>query len=81
MDMSGDFSEGDILMICSDGISDVLNDQDIRDIVIEHKQDEELKDCCIKIYEKAIEKGSSVFWKTSACPRIADATISFARLG
>ena len=58
MDMSGDFSEGDILMICSDGISDVLNDQDIRDIVIEHKQDEELKDCCIKIYEKAIEKGS-----------------------
>lgn len=58
MDMSGDFAEGDILIICSDGISDVLSDQDIKDIVLVHKQDEELNDCCKKIYENAIEKGS-----------------------
>lgn len=58
IDMSGDFSEGDILMICSDGISDVLNAQEIRDIIMEHKEDEELKDCCKKVYEMAIQKGS-----------------------
>lgn len=58
IDMSGEFSNGDILLICSDGISDVLSDQDIKDIIIEHKQDEDLKDCCINIYKKAIEKGS-----------------------
>lgn len=57
-DMTGDFSTGDIILICSDGISDVLSEQDMKNIILEHKQADALMDCCRKIYEKAIEKGS-----------------------
>lgn len=58
IDMSGDYLEGDILVICSDGISDVLSDSDIKNIIIEHKSDDDLKECCQHIYNEALQNGS-----------------------
>lgn len=58
IDMNADYIEGDILMICSDGISDVLNDLDIKNIIMEHKKDEDLRECCVHIFNRAIQEGS-----------------------
>lgn len=56
--IENDFANGDILMICSDGISDVLTNQDIQEIIYEHKDNNDLSDCCNALYSAAIEKGS-----------------------
>lgn len=58
IDNSGDYLAGDIIIICSDGISDVVTDSEIKEIVYNHKLDEDLKECCIQIVDKAIENGS-----------------------
>lgn len=53
-----DFEENDILMLCSDGISDVLTNREIREIILNHKEDPELGACCEAIYQQAICNGS-----------------------
>ena len=58
IDMSDDFVKGDIIMICSDGITDEIMDADIKEIILEHKNDLDLLECCRLIYRKAIENGS-----------------------
>ncbi len=57
-DMSDDFMEGDIIMICSDGISDEVLDQEFKEIIFEHKKDESLDICCAELMDKAIRNGS-----------------------
>lgn len=56
--LDGDFIQGDILAICSDGISDVLTNKDLQDLILQHKNDIDLTQCCENIYQKAIEQGS-----------------------
>ncbi|MCM1086643.1 MAG: SpoIIE family protein phosphatase [Muribaculaceae bacterium] len=58
VDMSDDFAENDIVMICSDGISDEVLDAELKEILLAHKQDESLLECCRLIAQKAVEKGS-----------------------
>lgn len=58
IDMSDDIEADDIIMICSDGVSDELEDADFKEILWEHSEDESLLECCRLIYQKAIEKGS-----------------------
>ena len=58
VDMSDDFADGDIIMVCSDGISDKVEDADFKEILLEHSQDEDLMECSRLIYQKAIDKGS-----------------------
>ncbi len=55
---SEDFLDGDILFMCSDGISDVLSTVELQDIIFEHKNDSELADCCSDIIAKAINNGA-----------------------
>jgi protein phosphatase len=57
-DLSGEFDYGDIIMICSDGISDVLTNKEIQTILYNHCDDSDLSDCCNEICEKAIANGS-----------------------
>ncbi len=45
-------------MICSDGVTDDVPESDFKEIIMEHKQDESLLECCDLIYKKAIERGS-----------------------
>ncbi len=58
MDMSEDFVPGDILMICSDGITDEVPDVEFKKIIMEHQKDESLLECCRLICEKATASGS-----------------------
>ena len=58
IDLSDDFVNGDIIMICSDGITDEVLDAELKEIILEHKQDQDLLECCNLIYNKSIEKGS-----------------------
>ena len=58
IDMDGDYSKGDILFLCSDGVCDVVTDNEIKDIISEHKADDDLNQCCNLIYDKAIKNGS-----------------------
>lgn len=58
IDMSDDFEDEDVILICSDGISDEMTDYDLKEILLEHSQDEDLLECCHLIYKRAIEKGS-----------------------
>lgn len=53
-----DFVAGDIIMICSDGISDELSDAEIKKILFEHNEDENLEAICNIIMNAAIENGS-----------------------
>lgn len=57
-EMDGDFSAEDIILICSDGLTDAVTDEEIEEIISEHKEDENLDQCCNRIYEKAIGNGS-----------------------
>lgn len=57
-DYSGEFEDGDIILICSDGISDVLTNKEIQSILYDHANDEELSECCIAICDKAIANGT-----------------------
>ena len=56
--LDDEFDVGDIIMICSDGICDVLTNKEIQAILALHKDDENLSECCDKICSKAIENGS-----------------------
>ena len=56
--LEDDFEEQDILMLCSDGISDVLSNREIGNIILEHKEDATLDACCEEIYQRAISNGS-----------------------
>ena len=58
IDMSDDFVKGDIIIICSDGITDEVYDSELKDILFTHKNDENLELCGNLICRKAIEKGS-----------------------
>ncbi len=58
VDLEGDLAPGDLIMICSDGIYDDLEDAEIRDILRKHKNDEQLDACCEELYSLAIAHGS-----------------------
>ncbi len=58
IDMSDNLVKGDIIMICSDGITDEVMDADIKKLIHEHKNDLDLLECCRLICCKAIENGS-----------------------
>ncbi len=58
VDLDADFAPGDLLMLCSDGIYDDLEDTEIRDILRNHKNDEQLDACCEELYQTAIARGS-----------------------
>ncbi|MBR1472382.1 MAG: serine/threonine-protein phosphatase [Lachnospiraceae bacterium] len=58
VDLTEDFVKDDIIMICSDGISDEVEDAEFRELIMEHKQDESLEECCGLICRMAIAKGS-----------------------
>ena len=58
IDLSDDIQERDLFFICSDGISDALKDEEIRDILIEYRNSDNLRECCQKLKKKAIEHGS-----------------------
>lgn len=58
IDMSDDFVKGDIILICSDGITDEVYDAEIKEILLTHKNDESLELCGKLIHREAIEKGS-----------------------
>ena len=58
IDLSEDFMDNDIILICSDGISDELTDNEIKEIIMKHKNDDDLKECCKQLYDKAIVNGS-----------------------
>ena len=53
-----DYTEGDIILICSDGISDVLCETELKEILFEYGEEENLNTCCEKIVEKAIQNGT-----------------------
>jgi serine/threonine protein phosphatase PrpC len=46
--------DGDLLMVCSDGLPDMLPDTDILDILSAHPQ---LQDACDALLEKALDRG------------------------
>lgn len=58
VDLSDDFSVGDLLLVCSDGISDVLEHQVIQQTLYQHKADPDLSLCCERLISLAIEQGS-----------------------
>lgn len=58
VEFTEDFMPGDIIMICSDGISDELDDSQIKSIIASHKADESLLDCCREFMDKAACAGS-----------------------
>lgn len=53
-----DYTEGDIILICSDGISDVLCETELKEIFFEYGEEENLNTCCEKIVEKALQNGT-----------------------
>lgn len=57
-DLEGEFDVGDVILICSDGITDVLTNREIQGILTWHRDDENLSECCNAICSKAIENGS-----------------------
>lgn len=58
IDYTDDFLNGDIILICSDGLTDEVSDSELKEIILKHKQDKELNACCLELYNNAIEKGS-----------------------
>lgn len=55
-DISDDFMDGSIIMLCSDGISDVMEKQELKEIFNDDRLSlEEMKN---KIYDSAVNKGS-----------------------
>lgn len=55
-DITEDFLEGSIIMLCSDGISDVMEKKELKDIFNDDSLSlEEMKD---KIFDSALKKGS-----------------------
>lgn len=58
IDLSDDFSVGDLLLVCSDGISDVLEHQAIQQTLYEYKAAPDLSACCERLVSLAIEHGS-----------------------
>ena len=58
VEFEDDFMPEDIIMICSDGITDEIDDSDIKKIILEHKEDESLLNCCRELVNKAVECGS-----------------------
>ena len=49
---------GDIYMICSDGISDVLDKETIAGILVPHSRDAELSDACRALRDAAVSAGN-----------------------
>ena len=58
VDYCDDFLDDDILFMCSDGISDVLSITELQEIILQHKNDEDLTACCRHIIESAINNGA-----------------------
>lgn len=57
-ELSDDLIEGDIYMICSDGITDVLTDAEICEIISSHSRDTKLDGCCRALRDAAVRAGS-----------------------
>ena len=53
-----DLLNGDIFMICSDGITDVLTDAEICEIMRSHSRDIKLDRCCSALRDAAVKAGS-----------------------
>ena len=58
VDFSDSFCKGDILLICSDGITDCMSDKEIKQCMLEYKDGGDLTECSGKIIEKAKNNGS-----------------------
>lgn len=58
VEFSEDFNKGDIILICSDGITDCVEDSKLRDIMMQHKSAPDLEACCRAIMELAVASGS-----------------------
>lgn len=50
-----DLLAGDVIMLCSDGISDVLEDKEISEMISQHT---DLAECCGALRDAAVSKGS-----------------------
>lgn len=57
-EFSEDLIEGDIFMICSDGITDVLTDAEICEVINRHSRDDKLDRCCRDLRDAAVKAGS-----------------------
>lgn len=53
-----DLLAGDLLMICSDGICDVLAKEDIAGILAPHSKDGDLSEACRALRDAAVQNGS-----------------------
>ena len=58
MDFSGDFMKGDILLLCSDGITDYLEDAQLKDIIAKYKAEDDLMVCCKELFDCAVAEGT-----------------------
>ncbi len=55
MDMSGSFLDGDVLLLCSDGISDVLTEEELCRILADT---DNLSECCTALKDAALQNNS-----------------------
>ena len=53
------FVADDVLIVCTDGLSDFLNEEDIEIILKNGNKQQSLQQCCRDMVELAIEKGSN----------------------
>lgn len=49
--------KGDVFLLCSDGVTDMLSDEEICSILMEHKKDEFSQNDVERIIEKALDNG------------------------
>lgn len=57
-DFSEDLYKGDLFLLCSDGITDCVDDKTLCDILVRHRMSEDLSLACREIYETAIAAGT-----------------------
>lgn len=58
VDFTEDFAKGDVILLCSDGITDCVDDMMLCNILQKHRNAEDLSDGCREIYEAAITAGT-----------------------
>lgn len=58
VDFAEDFVKGDLLLLCSDGITDYLEDARIKEILTQHKAEDDLTVCCKAVFEAAVAAGT-----------------------
>jgi len=57
-EFADDLIVGDIYLVCSDGISDVLTDAEICEVMKNHSRDDKLDRCCRALRDAAVRAGS-----------------------